>query len=113
MTTVKFTGTLILATDAQTMPGTSRIMQRLRFKVDPMPDSLGRIMESVNYYDVFIYGADEIKIAWIGYNPEYPAPPASVTAQLVGRLRLDENTSVYYNNLTLRLKKIAWNYDNN
>jgi hypothetical protein len=112
MTTIKFTGALNLVTDVQAMPGTKRKYQRIRFQVNPTPDNLGRITEKVNYYDCFIYGTDEISAIWQNYRDDLPAPPATVICQLVGRLRLDQNTGLFYNNLTLRLLKLTWNYDN-
>lgn len=111
MNTLQFTGNLCLVGDVVTLPKTNRPTQRLRFQVNPKPDRLGRITEAVNYYDVFIYGADEINQAWKNHNPDWPTPPATVTVQVVGRLRLDANTQTFYNNITLRLLKITWHYE--
>ena len=111
MNTMQFTGNLCYVGEVSTLPKTNRQTQRLRFQVNPKPDRLGRITEAVNYYDVFIYGADEIREAWKHHNPNYPTPPATLTVQVVGRLRLEENTQTFFNNITLRLLKITWNYE--
>ena len=111
MNTLKFTASLYNVGAVTKLPKTNRVMQRLRFQVNPTPDKLGRILESVNYYDVFIYGQDEIDKAWKDHKPEYPTPTATVTVQVVGRMRLDEKTYLYWNNITFRLINIIWNYD--
>lgn len=110
MITTSFTGSLYNVGPVTTLAKSSRKVQRIRFQVNPQPDRLGRITEAVNYFDVFTYG-DDIDAVWKNHNPNLPTPTATVIVQLVGRLRLDQQTATFYNNVTLRLLKITWNYD--
>lgn len=88
----------------------NRKAQKIRIETIPQPDSLGRINEKVNFYDIFIYGQQEIFNTWEGYKKEYPAPMVTAEVYLIGRLKYDEKQR-RYNNITLRLKKLNYHYE--
>ena len=65
-----------------------------------------------NYYEVLIYGKNDISNYWNGYDNERPAPLCEVEAKLVGRLKVGASNK-NYNNLTLVHKSIKFNYEQN
>lgn len=110
MVTVEFTGVLHDVSPVEKLSMSNREVQKLTICVPPPVDKLGRHSEVVNFFDVFIYGSKDIAKAWEGYCNDWPAPPSvTVCAQLVGRLKTDRGRP--YNNITLRLLKITFNYE--
>jgi hypothetical protein len=110
MITAKIYGKLTAIGEIFPLTGSSRKAQKIRIETIPQPDSLGRINEKVNFYDVFIYGQDEIFNTWEGYKKEYPAPMVTAEVYLIGRLKYDQGQRPY-NNITLRLKKLIYHYE--
>lgn len=86
-----------------------RHVQRIRLRVDPPPDALGRHSEAVNYFDVFLYGEKEIVDAWSGYNDKLEMPLTTVVAQVIGRLKVGPGGEEF-NNITLRVREIKFHY---
>lgn len=108
MITAKIIGKITTAEAPQTMPGSSRMFQKICFQTIPQPDALGRTTEKVNYFDMFIYGKDEILQAWQDYNDKLPPPIVTATVYLIGRQKIVNGK--HYNNITLRIKKLEFNY---
>lgn len=65
---------------------------------------------AINYYEVFVYGKDEISNFWNGIDNKRPAPICEVEAKLIGRLKISKDNKEY-NNLTLVFKKINFIYE--
>ena len=63
-----------------------------------------------NYYEVLIYGKNDISNYWNGYDNKRPTPLCEVEAKLIGRLKVGANNK-NYNNLTLVHKSIKFNYE--
>jgi len=111
MITAKITGKLTEIGEITTLPNSPRQVQRIQIQTQPQPDSLGRFSEAVSFYDVFIYGKNEIFNAWNDYRKEYPAPIVTAVVYLIGRIKYDKQQRPY-NNITLRLKQIIYHYGN-
>lgn len=84
-------------------------MQKITVKTIPAPDSLGRLNELPNIFDLFIYGAPKIAEVWADYNDKLPAPTVTVTAYLKGRNKYDK-AGRPYNNITLEVTQVKFNY---
>lgn len=112
MITAKITGKLTEIGEITTLANSPRKVQRIQIQTQPLPDSLGRFTEAVNYFDVFIYGANDITNAWNDYRPAYPMPIVTATVYLIGRVKYDKQQRPY-NNITLRLKQISYHYESN
>lgn len=112
MINIKLNGMIQQVSEVKELTNTKRKYQKILIRVDPTPDSLGRITGAINYFDVFIYGEKEILSIWSNYNDKLPDPPVTVLGNLVGKLKLDKNKNEY-NNITIRANKIIFNYDNN
>lgn len=111
MTYVTITGKLTDTSKIAELSSSKRKYQRLTITTIPQADALGRFNEAANIYHVFIYGEKEIAAAWSTYRDNWP-PPGTVTvlAALKGRLKIDKAGN-HYNNITLELKKITFNYE--
>jgi hypothetical protein len=92
------------------MPSGLQVM-KVTFK-EVLPASTFATAALPNYYEVLIYGKNDIANYWNGYDSRRPAPICTVEAKLVGRLKTGSNNK-NYNNLTLVHKTINFNYEQN
>ena len=90
------------------MPSGLQVM-KVTFK-EVLPDSNFVTAALPNYYEVLIYGKNDIANYWNDYDSRRPAPVCEVEAKLVGRLKVGSNNK-NYNNLTLVHKSIKFNYE--
>lgn len=109
MVTLELNGLIEHCSSVYDLPGTKRKAQVIRVKVNPAPDVLGRTNALPDIFEIFIYGKDDILKAWAGHNDKLPTPPVTCHCQLYGRMKTAKGKD--YNNLTLRLITIKFNYD--
>jgi len=109
MVTLSFDGVIIYTGHVYDLPGGNRKAQLFRVKVEPKPDALGRTKALPDIFDIFIFGKDEILKTWEKHNDKLPTPPVTCDCQLYGRMKAAKSGE--YNNLTLRLINIKFNYD--
>jgi hypothetical protein len=108
MITAKISGNITQIGEILTLKDSARKVQKIQVTTIPLPDALGRFTEKENIFDVFIYGNDILKV-WQQHNDKLPTPTVNIDAQLVGRLKYDK-AGTPYNNITLRLINIKFNY---
>ena len=109
MVALTFDGVIIHTGAIYDLPVSKRKAQMIRVKVEAKADVLGRTNALPDIYDVFIYGKDEILKVWAQHNDKLPTPPVTCDCQLYGRMKAGKGGE--YNNLTLRLINIKFNYD--
>ena len=108
MITARVTGKITEIGEITTLKDSSRKVQRIQVTTIIAPDALGRFTEKENIFDVFIYGNDILKV-WQDHNDNLPTPTVNIETQVIGRLKYDK-AGAAYNNITLRLLTIKFNY---